>query len=446
MKLLTMVGLLLSFNVWANLHQAPPNLDLSRSHKAVFVDFKTAKTTIQYDLSNNKAIAKTTIQFEQAEKGSPVFDLVNEPTKLMINDEATTSTSTSMDSVSNVRYLNKVLETGTHVLYVENEITKNLSWSSDYVKSAFWMSDLSDRRYLEQYLPTNLEYDQYKMDFEVKITGTEQEHVLYTNGDVKELAKNHWSVSYRDIYTASSVFYHLTKKGLIPELKKTYKSIDGRVIPITVYTKQDKNRFMKLTLEYLEELEGDYGPFPHDKVIVYGAGSGGMEYCGATITSLSALGHELIHSYFARGVMPAHGNSGWVDEAVASWRDNSYPSYSEWRLSRTEMAGHSTYRRTTDRNAYSKGMRFIGFLHNKLKGTESFKVFLKSFFETRKFKPFKTPEFQKAVEDYYNVSLTQEFNKYVYGKKGVDQQSKGHEHHENKYHPKRTEKELLDLL
>jgi hypothetical protein len=50
-----------------------------------------------------------------------------------------------------------------------------------------------------------------------------------------------------------------------------------------------------------------------------------MEYCGATMTDPGALGHELTHSWFARGVMPANGNTGWIDEAVASWRDDGYP-------------------------------------------------------------------------------------------------------------------------
>ncbi|MCO4794776.1 MAG: hypothetical protein KC493_13740 [Bacteriovoracaceae bacterium] len=444
MKLLTLAMMLLSSAVMANLHQAPPSLNLNRNAKGIFVDFKKVKSVITYDINKRSAKVVTSIEFEQTEAGMPVFDLVPTPTSLSINGAGATSESTSLSGVSTVRFVKKALQPGTHNLVILNEISKNLSWNSNYVKSAFWMSDLSDRRYLEQYLPTNLEFDQYKNDIEVKIVGTEVEHVLYTNGETKLLEKNNWSVSYPEGYTASSLFYHLTKKGLIPEEKKTFTSIDGRQIPVTVYTSGSTSKFMKSSLKIMAELERDYGPWPHAQLIVYGAGSGGMEYCGATITSSSALGHELTHSYFARGVMPAHGNAGWVDEAVASWRDAGYPSYSEWRLSRTQMAGHSIYRRTTDRAAYSKGMRFIGFLHEKFKSQDSFKVFLKNFFETRKFKPFKTPEFQKAIEDFYNTSLTGEFDKYIYGKKGIDESPK--DLTENEYHPHLTDKQLFDLL
>ena len=77
----------------------------------------------------------------------------------------------------------------------------------------------------------------------------------------------------------------------------------------------------------MRELEQTYGPYPHEALLIYCTGniSGGMEYAGATMTSLEALGHEITHSWFARGVMPANGNAGWIDEAIARWRDRGYP-------------------------------------------------------------------------------------------------------------------------
>ena len=447
MKLIALLALLISFNSFANLHQAPPTLDLSRSDKGIFVDFLSAKYLLTYDVTKQVATVETSITFKQESVGKPIFDLVATPKNVTVNSMRTSikTQTVSMNGVSQVRYLDEILGVGTHTMVIKNEITKNISWAGGSLKSAFWMSDLSDRRYLEQYLPTNLEYDQYKMDFEIKIIGANVEHVVYTNGDLKQLAKNEWSVSYPKTFTASSLFFHLTKKGSFNEKSAVYTSVDGRKIPFLVYSSNDPARYLKSALKVVAELEKDYGPWPHAQVLIYGAGSGGMEYCGATITSSSALGHELTHSYFARAVIPAHGNSGWVDEAVASWRDGGYKGYSTWSLSRTKMAGHSVYQRTTDRNAYTKGMKFLGYLHKRFEAKESFKVFLKSFFESRKFKPFKTPEFQKDIEEFYNVSLTAEFDKYVYGKSGVDSSTKN-EFRENIYHPHLTEKQLFNLL
>ena len=56
MKLITLLALLMSFNSFANLHQAPPSLDLSRSVKGVFVDFLSAKYLLTYDVT--KQVAK----------------------------------------------------------------------------------------------------------------------------------------------------------------------------------------------------------------------------------------------------------------------------------------------------------------------------------------------------------------------------------------------------
>jgi hypothetical protein len=445
MKIISLLAMLLSTSALANLNMAPPTLNLERNSKGVFVDFTKSISKITYDINNRKVYAKTVIKFNQALAGKPIFDLIETPTKILINSQESSTKTTSMDGVSTVRYIDKVLPIGEHTLEVHNEINKNLSWSSDYVRSAFWMSDLSDRKYLEQYLPTNLEYDQYQNNIEVKVLNSQIEHVIYTNGQAEEISKNHWKITYPETYTASSLYFHMSKAGLKDEVKRVYKSVDGRDIPVVVYTSYSANKYMTRALEILAELEADYGPWPHAQVIIYGAGSGGMEYCGATITSMSALGHELIHSYFARGIMPAHGNSGWVDEAIASWRDANYRTYSKRHLSRTIMASHSTYKRTTDRNAYTKGMKFIGFLHGKLSpGKDSFKVFLKSFFEERKFKPFKTYEFKDAIEKFYNTSLTEDFDNYIYGKNGIDKDNV--KNRENIYHPHLSAKQLKDLL
>src|SRR5690606_15920392 len=125
---------------------------------------------------------------------------------------------------------------------------------------------------------------------------------------------------------ASSLFFHLVDEGKYPETKYSYTSINGNIIPITLYTRSSSQlkSYKEESLRVLKELEDTYGPWPHPSLIIYGAGLGGMEYCGATMSSLSALGHELTHSYFARGVMPQNGNAGWIDEAIASWRDKGY--------------------------------------------------------------------------------------------------------------------------
>ncbi|MFE3229783.1 hypothetical protein [Nocardia sp. NPDC059228] len=47
-----------------------------------------------------------------------------------------------------------------------------------------------------------------------------------------------------------------------------------------------------------------------------------MEYNQACTTSLAALPHEVLHSWFARGVTPAGQADGWWDEGFARFHDD----------------------------------------------------------------------------------------------------------------------------
>jgi hypothetical protein len=427
----------------ANGLNVPDNFEL-KNRTAVFVDITDIQTTIEYNVLTSEVKAKTKLNFIQSVEGSPIIDLIPQASKVLIDSKTTRLDKVSLPgNVSSVRVLGLILKPGKHELIIENEISKNIRFQNKGVKSAFWMSDLSDRRYLEQYLPANLEYDQYKIDFEVEIIGAGLEHKILANGEVKQLAKNHFSISFPKYFTASSVYYHLIPENSFNEESFNFKSVDGREIPVTIYSSNSLSAYVKKTKSVLTELEGDYGPFPHRKVVIYGAGSGGMEHCGATITSLSALGHELTHSYFARGIMPARGNAGWVDEAIASWRDAGYREYRTRSLSASQMAGHSIYRRTTDRNAYSKGAKFMGYLHGKFSGAGGLKPFLKKFKDDRLFKPFLTKDFQDDLEAHFGEELTQEFNRYIYG---ISKSTIGAVAEENPNHPKLSEQELLNLL
>ncbi|MBT3586000.1 MAG: hypothetical protein HN509_13925 [Halobacteriovoraceae bacterium] len=435
----------------AGTDKAPPAFNLSRGEgKAVFVDFTKATYSVSYNVKTRSASARTEVQFNVVDAGFPIFDLVPEISKIWLDGELVSSASLTLpDSASKVRYIKKAVATGKHTMVIENSLSKNVSFSSGKsVKSAYWMSDLSDRRYLEQYLPTNLEFDQYKMELKISVVGSDLEHRIYSNGSVTELSRNNFEVVTPDYFTASSFFFHLTPVGAFKELKTVFTSIDGRKLPIEIYSSSSNlSSFKKKTLSTLRELEADYGPFPHQKIVIYGAGSGGMEYCGATMTSLWALSHELTHSYFARGIMPARGNAGWVDEAIASWRDDGYPQANRSRLNRTRMAGHSIYRRTTDRAAYSSGAKFMAYLDGKFENQGGLKKFLKEFKDTRLFDPFLTGEFEKALEQYFNTSLKEDFATYIYGASGIEQASeeklKGLE---NPYHPKLSQSELFNLL
>lgn len=451
MKLLILLTLLISNALASDALKAPSNFKYLDS-KATFVDLLYVDSVIEYNVKTATVTATSTIEFEIESEGYPIFDLIPNPTSIEINGIGSQANEIQdPSSTTRMRVLNKKLKAGSHIMVVKNQIDSNLKFSAKSVRSAFWMTDLSDRKYIEQYLPTNFEYDQYQQTLEIKVMGEAnlEEHRLYTNGKVTKLSKNHFKVVYPEYFTASSLFFHMVEVGAFEEVSFSYDSISGAKIPVTIYKKSiftsltvAKNK----TLAVLAELEKKLGPWSHPNLTIYIAGSGGMEYSGATITSMGALGHEITHSFFARGVMPINGNAGWIDEAIASWRDDGYRSVSSPNFVTTKMAAHSEYRRKTDRNAYTKGANFMAYINNRLSSQGGLITFLSGFYTRFTHTNINTNMFKKELEIFSGEDFTSEFNQYIFGMGAAEIANKKAHVDNNPYHPKMTKKQLLDIL
>lgn len=399
--------------------------------KAIFVDYQTAHYKIQYDLEAKSAWVEAEMIFITSEAGYPIFDSVEVPSLVKLNGIEVTSNLTSTPSKeTTLRVVDKIVSPGKHKLEIFVPLKALVEFKDGGVKSAFWTSDLSERNFLERYLPASFEYDQVKMSFDVLFLGFRSRQKVFTNGLVNEskvVNKTIYKITYPSYFNSSSVYFHTVPEGSVAETSFSLKSIDGREIPVVIYLPQSIFGNSSRTLETLKnsttsifhELEGDYGAWPHSSLIIYNAGAGGMEYCGATMTSTSALGHELFHSYFARGVMPANGNAGWLDEALASWRDGGYKTLSILSGS-SRMSAHPYYTRTTDRAAYSFGERFMSYLDGKLKSQGGLKPFMRFLVDTKIFKPMVIEEFIGLMSAFYGTSMDAEFKKFTYGEKDMD--------------------------
>jgi hypothetical protein len=418
--------------------------------KAVFADFKTADYEINYNIGARSASATATIALNMVESGRLIFDSVETPTSIKLDGKVVTATETKTpQGETTLRVLDVEANRGAHTLIVEVPLKALVEFTGSGVRSAFWTSDLSERQFLERYLPANFEFDQVDMSFTINFQGSSVNQVIYTNGNVRSLRNNSYRISYPSYYTSSSIFFHTVPEGDMEELKFSFKSIDGRNLPGVVYLKRSmmgsKRTLEELkskTIEIMQELESDYGAFLHSQIIVYNAGLGGMEYCGATMTSKSALGHELFHSYFARGVMPANGNSGWLDEALASWRDEGYQK-SGSMMGTSRMSNHPYYTRTTDRAAYSFGERFMRYLDSKTSEKGGLKPFMRYMVDKRSKAPLFVEEFIQEMNRFYGMSFDSEFKQYTYGSYNSFSKSLEAEH---PIHRKMTVEELKKFL
>lgn len=413
---------LLSTSAWANLNLAPPDF-VSKYGRAVFVDFKTAQYDITYDLKNKLTTVKSTVTFEVEKEGRPIFDLIPTPRNITVDGVAAKVENLDFpEKASKARLLNALLAPGIHVMKMENTIKTNDTYSDQAlrVSAAFWIRDLKERMFLEQYVPSNLEFDQYKMSINVKFTGVKKiNQEFYTNGVVTQTSPTSWSIEYPEYFTASSLYYHTTYKDSLRRIDFTYPSIDGRNIPVTVYSPWylKTSEFRDYAREVLKELEADYGAWGHPALVAYGTlpGTGGMEHSGATQTSLAALDHEMLHSYFAKGVMPANGNSGWIDEAIASWRDRGYQRLPTVSFGGSDIGGQSIYKRNTDDRSYALGAAFMAYLDYRLQDMGGLKAFLKGYHAAYKHMVITQQHFKNNLEFFSGIDLTHEFDTYIWG-------------------------------
>jgi len=437
---LTLFSFVLSFILWlaastasafaqsspSDQNHLPPSFSYHDA-QAVFADFQTADYDITYDVTHQKASAQATIVFDTIEAGYPIFDSVETPSALTLDGQSVSQELIATPSQeTQVRVLSTEIAPGRHALTVTLPITRSVTFDDQGVESEFWTTDLTDRGYLERYLPANFIFDRVAMTFHVHLIGSlfhssldSSSQVIYTNGSIEAQDAQNATITYPPYFNATAIFFHLVEARSVEALPFTYHSINGRAVPSVVYRPRPSHpdghlaEIRDAMIADLSAMEQNFGPFLHPSLTGYIAGSGGMEYCGAFTASESAVNHELYHSYAARGIMPADGNAGWIDEALAVWWTSGMPSNKRMSGS-SHMASHPIYTRTTDEDAYGYGMRFFAYLNWLLKDQGGLKPFLTDYYAHHAFTPYTTREFSAAMSAYYSTDLEPVFQKYVY--------------------------------
>ena len=110
------------------------------------------------------------------------------------------------------------------------------------------------------------------MNLYLKFKGIKKpRHDIFTNGKVTQLDSHSYHIQFPPYYTVSCPYFHITPKGAKKRLDFTYQSIDGRNIPVTVYTSwwSRPQKFKMESLKIFKELEKDYGPWPHESFTAY---------------------------------------------------------------------------------------------------------------------------------------------------------------------------------
>lgn len=397
-----------------DLKLAPPPFGPDNSY--VPIDISTIYVKYEFGGRRN---AEATITFKQGQDGKPFFDMVPNATGLEVDGEKLDPTLfkevKTPSGKTTLRIIDKMLKADKeHVAKINFTVMPVTKYSERGVNIGFFMADNASRKFYEKYGPANLQFDAVQYTFEVTVDGNTP-HVIFDNGVQEKLGTNHWKITYPANYNAASLFFHLAPESDVKYQTKVYKGLE-REIPVTVYTKdQNVDAFMNKALKKLAELEGHFGPSPHPKYTIYAVKAGGMEHAGATISNDYALHHELIHSWFARSVMPADGNSAWIDEGVAVWHDNKYGGGAWPPVTRpANLANISPYFRATPSRANYEGRMIVAGMHGLLQDKGGMFKGLKALHDKYEMTRITTKMFQDFMTEYTGQDMEPIFKKYVY--------------------------------
>ena len=303
--------------------KAPPSFDFGAALHAVFVDFQTATYELVFDYNEERARVVTIIDFLQPSKGFPLFDLVPDTIAVATLDDRPVEIDTvgDPDGASRFRVVMAETEAGPHRLVLTSSFVRNVRARDGGISAGLFVNDWDDRSFLELYVPSNLEYDSYRMTFRIRLEGTTRRHEVFANAAAirVDTAENLWEVRFPDFYTASHVYLHVLPEGELEHRSFEFASA-YRPFAVTVYGESVSDRAVDAVVASLRMLEEALGPWPHGNLLVHlGQPGRSMEYAGATWTTMGALRHELAHSYIGRWVAPAGGDASWFDEAAVSW-------------------------------------------------------------------------------------------------------------------------------
>jgi hypothetical protein len=384
-------------------------------------DLRRMELTLTFDVARKEAIGEGFLEYRATGDGFPFF--LSDPALTATYLDEAPETPVAIRDVrdpsneNTLRVVDKALKKGErHRLHFRYRMpASEVSFRPQGVGFVTSMGDLSRGNFLEAYAPTGFEDDAYALTLNLRVENPGVDHQFFANGEITNVARNAWHVEFPDYFSVSSFYWHVTDQNL-PTRSFVYQAINGPV-PITVYSASQAkvDEAVSQLPGLFDELESTYGPYTHNKFVAYISGSGGMEHAGATITGISSLDHELLHSWFARGVVPADGRSGWIDEAIASWRDYGYRRASLLLARKpTNLGRFSAFHRFTPKNCYVDGRAFLAELDAYVADQGGLKPLLKEFYRRYHRRAVRTNDFKKTLEELSGRNMDAFFDRYVF--------------------------------
>ncbi|MCP4580678.1 MAG: M1 family metallopeptidase [candidate division Zixibacteria bacterium] len=305
---------------------------------------------------------------------------------------------------------------------------QSIGWSSNTTRLSFdiYLSDLNPARYLEMWLPSNLLFDEFPVDLEVRITGSAYDHVLMTNGNKSDLGTNHWRIAFPATFCSSSHLLLIESADKVELLTDNISLSGGNVVTLelmkfvndTSINLADK----AITLgSYLIDFDNNIGPYLHGNrfvALLDNTVNRSMEYDGGTTSNIQSLRHETFHSWWARGMRPASGDDGWLDEGwTMYYTSGSGPNAIPFDMTDTpvKLWYNNPFKRNTPNASYVSGANFFSGLAADL-GIALLQNYMSEIYREQKDRRYSTPFIEaELIRRSGKLELADYFDRFVYG-------------------------------
>ena len=408
-----------------NLTGSPGILSTSDGSPMVPMDIQTVDLTLTVNIDKHNMQASAAMEFLTRDEGMPYFDLKPQIQSLIVDGKTlaieTLRAVTDADRATTFVYIAQRLVPGRHTLKVTYDLSetqycffRNFGKSADF-DCFFYMYDLTERTFFEQYAPTNFEFDRYKMTVEIRFPPSMNEHTVMSNADVATKSGDTYKLTFPDYFTSSSFFLHIIP---IHGYFSQSTVVAPYNYPLTVYSRDPS--VIKAALNdaqtSLQVMSSIFGRSKHNRftVLLDRSFLGGMEFAGATITNEQAISHEIAHSWFGRGTLSANGNAGWIDEGIVTWIDQGYREMATMSAVRGRLAMGSKFQRMTPGTAYFEGGNFFGRLNYELKSQGGLVPLLIAFHDQYFGVPITTEGFRNFVNSFTGRNFDALFNEFAY--------------------------------
>jgi hypothetical protein len=390
----------------------------------VLADLSHVALRLTFDLAAQQATGHAEVQFRPVETGVPFFLMEPTATAATLDGQSIQlHTLHDPDDVVPLTSLGvRLVANSDHMLTVDFPIlgADLTATSVDFTTS---MLDAPDSpgaaisaHYFDRYGPSSIEADPFQMSVDIELVGATTPHQVFTNGTQHATAPGRWTIDFPDSFSTSSFFFQLTGAPYtVREL--LYHGVEHD-IPVTVYalSAEDADVAIANLPGFFSDLESTYGPYLHASFTARLDRSGGMEYAGATVTGLGALSHELCHSWFGRGVLPADGRSGWIDEAICTWRDFGYSrSLFTGPRDPTNFATYSIWYQESPGDFHYDGSLLLSDIDLLMADSGGLRPVLRSFYSDWRGKPITTEQFLTYLATRTGLALDTMFERNVYG-------------------------------